>query len=332
METITFIDKNDIGKFDSVLKEKLNNFFPSGSKIAVKLHMGEEGNEYFLKPEWAKKVVDVLKQLELKPFLFDSPVMYEGERDSVEKYLKTAEKHGFSEKTIGCPIIISNENVKVKTKHLTAEVCKPLHESEHMLVLTHVKGHGCAGFGAAIKNLGMGGVSKKTKKDIHSGGGPLIQDNCIACGVCAKACAFGAIEIKEKAVCNEDGCWGCSVCYYVCPNNAIKVKNATFDVLLAEAAGAAIKDMKKVFYVNVIINIAKHCDCWGGDNNIVLDDIGVLLGGDIVAIDKASFDMINKKAGKDLFEEMHKKSPKHQIEAASKLGMGNLDYGIENAG
>jgi len=323
------LDKKNIEKFDTVLKEKLNGFFPSGSKVAVKLHMGEEGNEYYLKPEFAKKIVDVLKSLGVKPFLFDSPVMYEGFRNSADKYYKTAEKHGFTEKEIGCPIVISNESVKVKTEHLDVEVCKPLHESEYMLVLSHVKGHGCAGFGAAIKNLGMGGVSTKTKKDIHGGGAPIINDNCTACGVCAKACSMGAITIKNKAVCNYDLCFGCSVCYYVCPNNAIKPKKATFDLLLAEAAGASIRHMKKIFYVNVLIDISKFCDCWSGENDIVFEDIGMLFGKDMVAIDKASFDLINEKAGKDLFKEIHKKSPLLHIESASKLGIGKLSYGLE---
>ena len=175
----------------------------------------------------------------------------------------------------------------------------------------------------------MGGVRKKKKKDIHGGGGPIILDNCTACGICAEACSNGAITIQDKAVCNHDSCWGCSICYYLCPNKAIKVKNATFDVLLAESAGAVIKNMKKVFYVNVLMNIAKHCDCWSNENEIVLDDIGVLLGKNMVAIDKASLDLINKKAGKDLFEDIHKKSPRYHIEAASKLGIGSLAYRLE---
>ena len=166
MQTITFLDKNNINRFDSVLKEKLTGFFPSGSRVAVKLHMGEEGNKYFLKPEWAKKIVNILKHLGLKPFLFDSPVIYGGQRDSSAKYYKTAEKHGFSEKSIGCPVIVSDDGVDVKTYNLNAQVCKPIYESVYMLVLSHVKGHSCSGFGAAIKNLGMGGTSKKTKADI----------------------------------------------------------------------------------------------------------------------------------------------------------------------
>jgi len=329
MEKIKFLDKKDIAGFDSVLKKKLHSFFPEATKVALKLHMGEEGNKYYLKPGYAKKIVNVLKSLKLKPFLFDSPTMYEGFRNTPEKYYKTAEKHGFTEKDIGCPVVISDEGVTVKTDHLDAKVCKPLYESDYMLVLSHVKGHGCAGFGAAIKNLGMGAVNKKTKKDIHTGGAPLIQDNCTACGVCAEACSNEAITIKEKAVCSYGNCWGCSICYYICPNNAIKTKNATFDLLLAEAAGASIKHMKKVFYVNVLIDIARFCDCWSGKNDVVFEDIGILFGNNIVAIDKASFDLINKKAGKDLFLEIHKKSPLLHIKEASKLGLGNLNYILE---
>ncbi len=331
MEKVTFIDKNSLDRFDGVLKEKLNGFFSSGSEVAVKLHMGEEGNKYYIKPDFVKKIINVLKELELKPFLFDSPVIYPGGRDSIKSYYETAKKHGFTEKYIGCPIVISNDDVKVKTEHLDVEVCKPLYKSEHMFVLSHVKGHGNAGFGAAIKNLGMGAVSKKTKSDIHAGGGPIINDDCNGCGVCAEACADGAITIKDKAVCDYSHCWGCSICYYVCPNGAISLRNATFDLLLAESAGASIKHMKKVFYVNVLLNITKHCDCWSGENNIVFSDIGLLLGNDIVAVDKASFDLINKRAGKNLFKAIHKKSPLLHIEAASKIGSGKIEYELENA-
>jgi len=42
----------------------------------------------------------------------------------------------------------------------------------------------------------------------------------------------------------------------------------------------------------------------------VLDDIGILLCKDIVAIEKASLDLINKKAGKDLWAKEPRKKPK----------------------
>jgi len=157
----------EIENFDKVLKEQLNGFFSENSSIAVKLHMGEKDNKYFLKPEKIKRVVAVLKELKLKPFLFDSIVLYSGARDTKEKYYKTAENHGFTEKTMGCPIVISDEGVDVKTKNMTVHVCKELTEADGMLVVSHVKGHCCYGFGGAIKNLGMGGVTPKSKEAIH---------------------------------------------------------------------------------------------------------------------------------------------------------------------
>lgn len=47
-------------------------------------------------------------------------------------------------------------------------------------------------------------------------------EKCAGCGECAKACPFGAIEIKEgKAVVNAALCRGCKVCTSACPTGAI---------------------------------------------------------------------------------------------------------------
>lgn len=153
-------------EFIEKVKPELAIFKPN-EKIAVKIHMGEQGNKTHLKPGFVKQIISILNENGCRPFLFDSPVMYAGGRDTPEKYLKTAANNGFTEQSIGCPIIISEEHEIVKTPHLNAEVCKDLAEADGMLVLTHVKGHMCSGVGGAIKNIGMGGVSKKTKTDIH---------------------------------------------------------------------------------------------------------------------------------------------------------------------
>ena len=264
----------DVENFDKALKEQLNGFFPENSKIAVKLHMGEKDNPYYLKPKKIKKIIDVLKELKLKPFLFDSIVLYQGSRDTKEKYYKVADAHGFTEEKIGCPIVISDEGVDVKTENLTVHVCKELAEADYMLVASHIKGHSCFGFGGAIKNLGMGGVTPKSKEDIHLSAG-----------------------------------------------------DAPADKLLAEGAQAVLTSFKKVFYVNFLINITFECDCWNDPGKIVADDIGVLFGDDIVAIDKASVDLIyRQKPG--LFDKLHKKDPYLQIKFANELKMGETEYDI----
>ncbi|MFH1641285.1 MAG: DUF362 domain-containing protein [Nanoarchaeota archaeon] len=325
MGEVIFLEKKD--EFSDILNKQLNNLFSEDEKVAVKLHMGEAGNIYHLKAEFVKKVVAVLKGLNIKPFLFDSPVIYPGGRDTPEKYYKTAEAHGFTEENIGCPIVISNDFEIVKTEHLNAEVCRGLFDADGLLVLSHVKGHMCSGFGGAIKNLGMGGVSTKTKADIHNFANPMFVADCSGCGSCVKVCPVETISLKDnKAYFNLSGCWGCGVCIDACPSNVLKPKIASFDRLIAEGAYAVLKNTKKAYYVNVLENITKYCDCVSSPGKPVLDDIGIVMGKDIVSVEKASLDLINKKAGKDLFKELNKKSPIGHIIEAEKLGLGEAEY------
>lgn len=329
MESILYF-KDVSEDFNKSLKNELKNIFNENDNVAIKLHMGEAGNKYYLKPEFVKKVVFVLNELKTKPFLFDSLVIYPGGRDTVEKYYKTAEQHGFTEENIGCPIIISNESETVKTEYLDAGVCKPLFDADGVLVLSHVKGHMCCGFGGAIKNLGMGGVIVKTKKNIHAFSSPIIAGDCIGCGVCVKTCPVGAISLKNKKVdINYSSCWGCGQCIVACPTKVLKPKKAEFDTLIAEGASAVLKNKTKRYFVNVIKDITKLCDCCSDPEGIVLDDVGIVMGKDIVAVEKASLDLINEKAGKDIFKEIHKKSPLLHIGEAERLGLGSTDYGLE---
>jgi len=52
----------------------------------------------------------------------------------------------------------------------------------------------------------------------------IVQDNCIGCGVCKKACPANAItgSIKQKHLINEHMCTKCGLCYRSCKFNAIK--------------------------------------------------------------------------------------------------------------
>jgi MinD superfamily P-loop ATPase len=48
-------------------------------------------------------------------------------------------------------------------------------------------------------------------------------DSCIACGVCAKVCGYGAIEIQDdrKPKFLADKCDGCGLCAQFCPTSMI---------------------------------------------------------------------------------------------------------------
>lgn len=49
--------------------------------------------------------------------------------------------------------------------------------------------------------------------------------SCIACGVCAKRCHFGAREVVNGSlVYNPNLCYGCGLCVSTCPSNAISLR------------------------------------------------------------------------------------------------------------
>ncbi|MFH1399564.1 MAG: DUF362 domain-containing protein [Candidatus Woesearchaeota archaeon] len=322
MSEVIFFQKEDM--LGDVLQQELKHVFSKGEPIAVKLHFGEPGNKTAVSPMLVKMVVDVLKAIGCKPFLFDSLVMYSSPRNNVEGYKKVAKERGFYD--LGCPVVITDDFIEVKGKDLVFQVCKPLAEAEGVLVLSHVKGHICTGFGGAIKNLGMGAVTKKTKADIHTGGEPIYDSGCTLCGACAEHCPNDNVRFDGQPFFDKNWCCGCSNCSIFCPHGSTVVKVDTFDYSLAEGAQAALSKFKKVYFVNVAKDITKLCDCVSDPGKPIMDDIGFILGKDIVAVEKATHDLIVEKAGRDIFEEIHHKSPLVHIKEAEKLGMGNLRY------
>ncbi len=319
----------DENNFLKKLKSELKGYF--SGKVAVKLHMGEPGNKYFLKPTFVEKIVKVLKEAGVEPFLFDSPVVYNSTRNSVKGYLEVVKDHGFDK--LGCPVIISDDSVKeeivVDGKKIVFQVCKILVEADGVLVLSHVKGHLCSGFGASIKNIGMGALSKKSKGMIHDGGMPVYVSGCTLCGICAENCPTNNIRYdKGRPFFDKNWCCGCSNCVVVCPKKAIKAKTTIFNNLLAAGALAALKNFKKTFFVNVVKDMAKLCDCEADAGPIIVPDIGYLMSKDLVSVDKAAYDLIAERAGEDVFKGIHHVSSLFHIASLVKLAKIPFDYSI----
>jgi len=298
--------------------------FDPKKALLVKMHFGEPGNKAALTPDDIAPIIGALNQLAIRPTLFDMPVAYNSPRNSVEGYRKVVKQRGYNELA---PCIISDDFVEIEAKDFVVQAAKPLAEAEQVLVISHVKGHYCSGFGGAIKNLAMGGVTKKTKSVEHTLGKPKWVDDCEGCGLCAKQCPSKAIKMMDgKAVINLEKCWGCSICEVNCPSLAPQV--ALFDDLLGQAAVAVIHKMSpKTYYINIIKNVAKFCDCDADGGAIVARDVGMLFSDDPVAIDCASIDLINQAEGKDVFKEANFKDPKLQVDFAAKyLGQKQKDY------
>lgn len=170
--------------------------------VAIKMHFGEKGNLAFLRPNYAKAVADYVKERGGKPFLTDCNTLYVGSRKNALEHLDTAYENGFNPLCTGCQTIIA-DGLKGTDEELLpvpngefvqeAKVGKALADADVVFSLTHFKGHEMAGFGGAIKNVGMGGGSRAGKMEQHSDGKVQVdQAKCVGCGRCVNICAHGA--------------------------------------------------------------------------------------------------------------------------------------------
>jgi uncharacterized protein len=154
--------------------------FSSGDVVAIKMHFGELGNTRHLRPLYAGLLVKLIKEAGGKPFLTDSCVMYTGSRRDFFDHLETARIHGFTPEVVGCPIIIADgwrqNHVAYKVEnHFKLEevwISQALHDADALISLAHLTLHDMFPIAAAIKNLGMGGVPRKSKVDMHKASGP----------------------------------------------------------------------------------------------------------------------------------------------------------------
>jgi uncharacterized Fe-S center protein len=302
------------------LPEKFERAYPSRGSIAVKMHMGEPGNAHFIRPELARKICNILEDIGCNPFVFDTPVVYSSPRNNVQGYLKSAASHGFTEDAIGAPVVVSDSGVRVKGKLSEYNIAEVPIQADGVLLLSHVKGHIACGMGGAIKNVGMGCMSKETKGAIHTGGEPRYESGCIQCDACAENCPTRNIRIdEERPFFDRTWCPGCSNCAIVCPEKCILPRVALFDELLSEAASLAESRFKKLFAINVLMNIAKLCDCIADSGPIIAPDIGFICGGDMVSVDAASLETIAAVTGKqDVFAEYNIRSPWGHVRAAAR--------------
>jgi len=309
---------------DALKKMNIDHF--SDKEVLVKIHMGELKNKYFPRPDFVKQVISELQNINAHPFLYDTTVLYNSLRKQVSGYEKVAKIHGFSQKKIGCPVKIDDSGIEVTIEDHIFEVGTMMHNTEYVFAISHVKGHVASGMGGTIKNFGMGGVTRNSKKMMHHGARPQLQsDSCTYCGYCAKVCPFHAITVKEKKwKWNKRSCFGCGVCVENCPSKALEYQIGNFQYLLACAAKACLKG-KQAIYLNDVNRISKSCDCDPFADPIICPDIGYLVSFDPVAVEKASLDLIDS-VKHDVFLNENHIDPFQQVRFGELIGLGSSTY------
>ena len=257
--------------------------------VAVKVHSGEDGNQNYLRPEFMKELVDYVNGT-----IVETNTAYpETVRDTNEGHRKLLEKHGWS-KYYNVDILDEEgeEELPVDNyKYIKNDlVGTHLKNYDSMLILSHFKGHPAAGFGGAIKQLSIGCASRNGKALIHSGG--ITSD-----------------PVK---------CWD----YFNNQNEFLES--------MAEAASAIVKYFKgNMVFINIMANMSVDCDCCAVAEDPCMEDKGMLISLDPVAIDQACIDIVmnSNDPGKEHFmERVNSRNGIHTIEKAEELGIGSREY------
>ena len=318
-----------------------------GKITAIKMHVGREAGFTTIHPLFVRILVDKLASGNPRRlFITDQDV-------------ESAEARGYSESYLGVPILDAcgylskyyyEKNVDYETFR-NVDIAGYIHDAEALVDLSHVKGHGCCGYGGAVKNIAMGCVTDRTRSQIHrlQGGISWDESKCTHCEKCIASCNHNANEFNDKGkyVADFHHCTFCQHCVKVCPTGAISLDEnhfKKFQIGMALCTQTVLNTFAPgtVYYINFLTNITAICDCWGLSTPSIVPDVGVLASSDIVAVERASLDAIKTEnfirqgapsgveigeAG-HLFERLHGKNPFVQLDELEKIGLGSQSYAL----
>jgi uncharacterized protein len=353
------------GKLEILLHQAgFSNRFEKDEWVAIKTHWGSEGAFRIIPSVMIRKVVDAVRKAGAKPFVTDTV------RIMGLDYIEVANQNGLNQLSCGAPMVLAdglygNDTILVKSGPILGDIAiaSTIYDVPAMVVCTHVKGHINSGYAGAIKNLAMGCVSgkhrehgwKKGRGNMHCHGDlPLEwnQELCTFCEQCKNICPLHSIEFKKgEFTYNEKNCWHCARCSRVCQEGALvqPQDDETFQKSLAEAAAAVLStfaDRNKVVYINFLFQIQPECDCMPVADVPMIQDQGIMVSDDLVAIEQASLDMlrtafplpqsaaedVKAKPGDDVMFKVNPRPMQLQINEADRLGLGTKHYDLIKIG
>lgn len=319
-----------------------------GNTVAVKIHVGGGIGFTTVPPLFIRLLVQKIKDAGARRvFVTDGSL-------SVHE----AVARGYTAEVLGAPVLgAGGVNDRYFYRHRIGykalkeiEICGNIEDADALFNVSHFKGHGDCGYGAACKNLAMGCVTQKSRGELHKLEGGLEYDEklCSKCRKCVRACTRDAAKWNQEHNRLEifyHHCVYCRHCVLACPKDAIKISGGGF-VPFQRGMALATKEILSTFkpgrvlHINFLTQITVYCDCWGFSTPALMPDVGILASEDIVAVEKASLDLTRDGVplpgslppgrqlveGQHLFERIHAKNPYVQVEQLEEVGLGVSRY------
>jgi uncharacterized Fe-S center protein len=309
----------------------LNEWIKSGEIVAIKTHFGARNQTRHLRPMYIRKAVDLVRQAGGTPWVCEGVgVGWEWHNPELAMsigpgFVYLANRHGINTGTMNAPVVMDDGIMGTEVFHVHNEKGKHiqnvalalgLRAADKVLILSRFKGHDGAGFGGALKQLGIGCVGNEGKGGAHFGGGQNIYaknpDNCTGCGDCIRICPYACLSLDEnnKIVHENENCIACLACFDKCHHGKDMEKERVFALhrripsveqveRMMDNAGGAVKGIgeDRLRYFNIAIDITSHCDCMSAGGHLLVPDQGILYSKDPIAIDQASVDLVTKAKG-----------------------------------
>jgi len=347
------------GKLEALLEKlDLKKRMSKDDWVAVKTHWGSPGAFRIIPAVMLRKIVEAVNRTGAKPFVTDT-VRIKG-----LDYLEVANQNGLNHLSCGAPLVLADglygkDSILTKAGPLLGEiaVASVIHDAPAMVVCSHTKGHINSGYAGAIKNLAMGCVSgrhrdqgwQKGRGGMHCHGEKGLvwnSDLCTRCQQCAEICPLDSIEFKNNEFTYAtETCWHCGRCSRVCQEGALTLPqdDETFMKSMAESAAAVLSTFNegKVVYVNFLFQVQPECDCMPVADVPVVQDQGIMVSDDLVAIEQASVDMLRQAfplpqsaaedaklgPGDDILAKLNPRPLQLQIDECERLGLGTAVIG-----
>ena len=323
--------------------------------VAIKMHTGNNMVYSTIHPIFVRRVVQAVKDGGGKPFVI-----------GVNWNTTGAEMRGYSSEVIGCPVYpAAGPDEKYFYEHerpyksiKSWKVAGLVQDSTFMINFAHVKGHPSCGFGAAFKNIALGCMAGNTRGAMHDSMHydqywfpEKCPDKSLLPQIVA-ACPHNGVVVDKE---NPDNlhmhfeeCNQCGRCQRVAPPGSLLIQPEnfhTFQEACAIAADIVLSTFApgKTTHLNLATHMTPVCDCFGFTSMQILPDAGVFGSDDIVALDKATLDVIaptrlieeNVPTALEVhtreghpFQWLHgpMKDPYKVVEYGEKLGIGSRDY------